>query len=86
MIQIRSAKWSASSKCYELIITDRFTFKFSIRFQTYARDSVSNPEVGSSKISNFGFVTIAIARESFLFIPPDNSETFFYLCSVNITT
>jgi hypothetical protein len=29
--------------------------------------------------------TIAIASESFLFIPPDNSLTNFSLCSVNIT-
>ena len=85
IIQIRSARWSASSRCWELIIIEHSFFICLINYQICWRDSTSRPEVGSSRIRSWGFDTIAIASESFLFIPPDNSFINFSLCSVNIT-
>jgi hypothetical protein len=43
-----------------------------ISCQVCLLDSTSSPEVGSSKIINYGFVTIAMAKDSFLFMPPDS--------------
>lgn len=86
MIQILSASSSASSRCWELMIIDLPAFKRLISSQTYLLDSMSSPDVGSSKIKTFGLVTIAIANESFLFMPPDISFPSLCLCSVSITT
>lgn len=85
IIKIRSAKLSASSKCCELIMIDLSFLMSFISCQTYSLDSTSRPEVGSSKISSFGWETIAIANDNFLFMPPDNSEVILSLCSNSIT-
>ena len=85
MIQILSASSSASSRCYELIIIDLPYLIFLINSQTYLFDSTSRPEVGSSKIITAGLHTNAIAKESFLFIPPDNNFAFVDLKFDSIT-
>lgn len=85
-MQIRSASSSASSRCCELIMIDLPYFRFLISSHNCCLDSTSRPDVGSSNISSLGFVTIAIPRESFLFIPPDSYLTGLSLCSVSITT
>ena len=54
------------------MIIDLSFFTSLINFQIYTLDSTSNPEVGSSKISNLGWETIAIANDNFRFMPPDN--------------
>jgi len=46
-------------------------------YHTDLRDNGSSPDVGSSKIINYGFPNTAIAMESFLLLPPDNYLTFF---------
>ena len=73
MIHILSASSSASSKCCELIIIDLPIFIFLISSQTYLLDSISSPEVGSSKIITAGLQIKAIANESFLFIPLESN-------------
>lgn len=85
-MQIRSASSSASSRCCELIMIDLPDFSFLISCQICCLDSTSRPDVGSSRMSSFGLVTIAIPSESFLFIPPESSFTFLSLCSVSKTT
>jgi len=85
IMQILSASSSASSRCYELMMIDLPCLMFLISYQTCLLDSTSRPEVGSSKMIKVGFVTIAIARDSFLFMPPDRWSTLLSLCSVSIT-
>ena len=85
-MQILSASSSASSKCCELMIIDLPTFNDFISSHIYLLDSTSSPDVGSSRISTVGFVTIAIANDNFLFIPPESCYTNLSWCSVNITT
>lgn len=68
------------------MIIDLPTLIVLIRSQTYLLDSTSRPDVGSSNMITFGFVTIAIARDSFLFMPPDSCFTYLFLCSVSITS
>ena len=85
MIQILSDSSSASSRCYELIIIDLPTFILLMSSQTYLLDSTSRPEVGSSRIITFGFETKAIARDSFLFIPPERLQTNLNSNSLSIT-
>lgn len=85
MIQILSASSSASSKCCELIMIDLPIFILFISSQTYLLDSTSRPEVGSSKIITAGLHTNAIARDNFLFIPPDKNLAFVYLKAESIT-
>jgi hypothetical protein len=72
IMQILSASSSASSRCWELMMTDLPTLILFISSQIYLLDSTSRPDVGSSKMISLGFVTIAMARESFLFMPPDS--------------
>ena len=48
---------------------------FLITSYTYKRNLKSRLDVGSSKIKRFESPIKAIARESFLFEPPDNSLT-----------
>ena len=85
-MQIRSASSSASSRCCELIMIDLPTLSYLMSYHIYCLDSTSSPEVGSSKTSSLGRVTIAIPSESFLFIPPESSFTFLSLCSWSMTT
>jgi len=75
MMQILSAKASASSRCWELMMIDLPYLIVLMSFQTCYLDSTSRPDVGSSRIRIFGLVTIAMARDSFLFIPPESSFT-----------
>ena len=85
-MQIRSASSSASSKCWELKMTDLPCLIYLISCQIWCLDSTSRPDVGSSSMSNLGSVTMAMASDSFLFSPPDNvlaSSDFF---SMSITT
>ena len=86
IIQILSASSSASSRCYELMMIDLPTFILLISSHTCLLDSISRPEVGSSKMITLGLVTIAMAKDSFLFIPPERCTTLFCACSVSITT
>jgi len=86
IIQILSASSSASSRCYELMMIDLPTLILLISSQTCLLDSISRPEVGSSKMITLGLVTIAMAKDSFLFIPPERCTTLFCACSVSITT
>ena len=60
-------------------------FIFLISYQIYLFDSTSRPDVGSSKIITEGLHTNAIARDNFLFIPPDKNSAFTYLKSESIT-
>jgi len=53
-------------------MTDLPTLILLISSQICLLDSTSRPDVGSSKMMSLGFVTIAMARESFLFIPPES--------------
>jgi hypothetical protein len=62
------------------------TLIFLISSHVYLLDSTSSPEVGSSRMITFGLVTIAMARDSFLFIPPESSITYRSTNSVSITT
>ena len=62
------------------------TLIFLMSSQVYLLDSTSRPDVGSSRMITFGLVTIAIARDNFLFIPPESSITFRSTNSVSITT
>mmetsp|Transcript_17873 Transcript_17873/g.30367 ORF Transcript_17873/g.30367 Transcript_17873/m.30367 type:complete len:119 (-) Transcript_17873:1232-1588(-) len=86
MMRIRSASSSASSRCWELMMMDLPTLILLISSQTCLLDSTSRPEVGSSRMMTRGLVTMAIARESFLFMPPDSWLMSLYWCSVSITT
>ena len=86
IMHILSASSSASSKCWELMMIERPTLSYLMSSHVYLLDSTSSPEVGSSRIITFGFVTIAIASESLRFMPPESSETYLLWCSVSMTT
>jgi hypothetical protein len=67
------------------MIIDLPFFKTLIKAHTYLLDSTSNPEVGSSNIINLEPPTNAIAKDSFLFMPPESYLASLSLCSVNMT-
>ena len=67
------------------MMTDLPYFIVLISCHTCLLDYTSKPDVGSSRIITLGFVTIAIASDNFLFIPPDNSHTRLFINSLSIT-
>ena len=67
------------------MIIERFVLICLIRSQTQRRDSTSRPEEGSSRMISLDPPISAIARLSFLFIPPESYLAYLDSCSVSIT-
>jgi hypothetical protein len=63
-------------------------FSFSKIYHTALRETGSSPEVGSSKISNYGYPNNAIATLNLRLLPPESYLTFFlyyyYILSILI--
>lgn len=55
-------------------------------FQIALLDKASIPEVGSSRKMTYELPTKDIAKDSFLFDPPDNAETKQFYSSINSVT
>ena len=64
---------------------ERPSLIYLIKAQTWRLDSTSSPEVGSSRMMSFEPPTKAMARDNFLFIPPERVLAILSLCSLSMT-
>lgn len=84
IIPIRSASISASSKWWVVRIIVLLSYLIFSRIDHITLlEYASIPEVGSSKITIFESPTSAIAKDNFLFSPPDKTFANFLRSEIN---